>query len=149
MQRLVSLLILAHLINPLGLSALGQDAGVRLYLNLCESCHPATGQALPGTFFPLTHLGPLFQAKGGREYLIRTILYGLKGQHMVGNKAYDLIMPSYPKLEDQEVAELLNYVAQLAKSKAKPITPEEVKAQRARPISPEEVLRSRPTSSGP
>lgn len=146
MRRLIPFLILGHLITPLGPPTLGQGAGARLYLNLCESCHPATGQALPGAFFPLTHLGPLFQTKGGREYLIRALLYGLKGQRQVGNKAYDLIMPPYPKLKDQEVADLLNYVAQLAKSKAKPITPEEVKAQRARPMSPEEVLRSRPTT---
>lgn len=43
------------------------------------------------------------------------------------------------------MANLLNHVlATFAKSKAKPITAQEVKAQRAKPLSPQEVLKSRP-----
>ncbi|RTG95689.1 c-type cytochrome [Thermus scotoductus] len=129
----------------LGLLALGQSPGAKLYSANCQSCHQATGQGIPGAFPPLTHLDQVVQAKGGREYLIRVVLYGLQGPLTVQGKTYNGVMPPFRQLKDQEVADLLNYVlATFAKSKAKPISAEEVKAQRARALSPQEVLKSRP-----
>ncbi len=139
MRRLVPLLAL------LGLLALAQSPGARLYSAHCQSCHQALGQGLPGAFPPLTHLDQLAQAKGGREYLIRVVLYGLQGPLTVGGKTYNGVMPPFRQLKDQEVADLLNHVlTAFAKSKAKPIAAAEVKAQRARALSPQEVLKSRP-----
>jgi mono/diheme cytochrome c family protein len=139
MRRLLPFILLA------GLFALGQSPGAKLYSANCQSCHQATGQGIPGAFPPLTHLDKVVQAKGGREYLIRVVLYGLQGPLTVEGKTYNGVMPPFRQLKDEEVANLLNHVlATFAKSKAKPITAQEVKAQRAKPLSPQEVLKSRP-----
>ncbi|GAB5602837.1 cytochrome C-552 [Thermus sp. FJN-A] len=139
MKRLMPLLAF------LGLLALGQSPGAKLYSANCQSCHQAVGQGIPGTFPPLTHLDKVVQAKGGREYLIRVVLYGLQGPLSVEGKTYNGLMPPFRQLKDQEVADLLNHVlTAFAKSKAKPISAEEVKAQRARAFSPQDVLKSRP-----
>ena len=129
----------------LGLLALGQSPGAKLYSANCQSCHQATGQGLPGAFPPLTHLDKVVQAKGGREYLIRVVLYGLQGPLTVGGTTYNGVMPPFRQLRDQEVADLLNHVlTAFAKSKTKPIAASEVKAQRAKAFSPQDVLKSRP-----
>ncbi|WP_018110796.1 c-type cytochrome [Thermus igniterrae] len=139
MKRLLPLLAF------LGLLALAQSPGAKLYSANCQSCHQATGQGLAGAFPPLTHLDKLVQAKGGREYLIRTVLYGLQGPLTVEGKAYNGLMPPFRQLRDQEVADLLNHIlTTFAKSKAKPISAEEVKAQRAKTMAPQDVLKSRP-----
>lgn len=129
----------------LGSLALAQSPGAKLYSANCQSCHLANGQGVPGAFPPLTHLDKVVQAKGGREYLIRVVLYGLQGSLTVEGKTYNGVMPPFRQLKDPEVANLLNYIlTTFAKSKAKPISPEEVKAQRAKARSPQEVLKSRP-----
>ncbi|RTI43451.1 cytochrome C biogenesis protein CcsB, partial [Thermus scotoductus] len=69
----------------------------------------------------------------------------LQGSLTVEGKTYNGVMPPFRQLKDQEVADLLNHIlTTFAKSKAKPISAEEVKAQRARALSPQEVLKSRP-----
>ncbi|GLV48152.1 cytochrome c-552 [Thermus sp. LT1-2-5] len=139
MKRLLPVLL------AFGLLALGQSPGAKLYSANCQSCHQATGQGIPGAFPPLTHLDKVVQAKGGREYLIRVVLYGLQGPLSVEGKTYNGVMPPFRQLKDQEVADLLNHVlTTFAKSKAKPITAGEVKAERAKPLSPQDVLKSRP-----
>ncbi|WP_347240401.1 cytochrome c [Thermus sp.] len=136
---------LVFLLPFLGLLTLAQSPGAKLFSAHCQSCHQAQGQGLPGAFPPLTHLDKLVQAKGGREYLIRVVLYGLQGPLTVKGKTYNGVMPTFRQLKDQEVADLLNHVlTAFAKSKAKPIAAAEVKAQRARAFSPQEVLKSRP-----
>ncbi|MEN2982654.1 MAG: cytochrome c [Thermus sp.] len=139
MKRLLPLILL------LGLLALAQSPGAKLYSANCQSCHQATGQGLPGAFPPLTHLDRVVQAKGGREYLVHVVLYGLQGPLTVEGKTYNGVMPPFRQLKDQEVADLLNHVlTTFAKSKAKAFTAEEVKALRAKPLSPQDVLKSRP-----
>ncbi|WP_114313120.1 c-type cytochrome [Thermus caldifontis] len=129
----------------LGSLALAQSPGAKLYSANCQSCHQANGQGVPGAFPPLTHLDKVVQAKGGREYLIRVVLYGLQGSLTVEGKTYNGVMPPFRQLKDQEVADLLNHIlTTFAKSKAKPISTQEVKAQRAKARSPQEVLKSRP-----
>ncbi len=129
----------------LGLLALGQSPGAKLYSTHCQGCHQAGGQGIPGVFPSLTHLDKLVQAKGGREYLVRVVLYGLQGPLTAEGKTYNGVMPPFRQLKDQEVADVLNYVlTTFAKSKAKPITAAEVKAARAKALSPQEVLKSRP-----
>jgi len=136
-KRLLSLLAF------LGLLALGQSPGAKLYSTHCQTCHQAGGQGLPGASPPLTHLDKVVQAKGGREYLVRVVLYGLQGPLTVEGKTYNGVMPPFRQLKDQEVADVLNYVLTTF-AKSKPITAAEVKAARAKALSPQEVLKSRP-----
>jgi mono/diheme cytochrome c family protein len=139
MKRLLPLFAL------LGLLAFGQSPGARIFSANCQTCHQANGQGLPGAFPPLTHLDKVVQAKGGREYLVRVVLYGLQGPLTVEGKTYNGVMPPFRQLKDQEVADVLNYVlTAFAKSEAKPITAAEVKAARAKALSPQDVLKSRP-----
>jgi Cytochrome c, mono- and diheme variants len=136
---------LLPLLGFLGLLALAQSPGAKLYSAHCQSCHQANGQGIPGVFPPLTHLDKVVQAKGGREYLIRVVLYGLQGPLTVEGKTYNGVMPPFRQLKDQQVADVLNYIlTTFAKSKAKPTTAAEVKAARAKALSPQDVLKSRP-----
>ncbi|GAA6734671.1 cytochrome C-552 [Thermus oshimai] len=125
--------------------ALAQSEGAKVYSANCQSCHQVNGQGLPGAFPPLTHLDKVVQAQGGRAYLIRVVLYGLQGPLTVEGKTFNGVMPPFRQLKDPEVAAVLNHIlTAFAKSKAKPFTPEEVKAQRAKAYAPQEVLKSRP-----
>ncbi|RTI06790.1 cytochrome C biogenesis protein CcsB, partial [Thermus scotoductus] len=114
-----------------GRLALGGSRGAKLYSANCQSCHQANGQGVPGAVPPLTHLDQVVQTKGGGEYLIRVVLYGLQAPLTVQGKTYSGVMPPFRQLKDQEVADLLNHIlTTIPKSEAKPISAEEVKAQR-------------------
>jgi mono/diheme cytochrome c family protein len=56
---------LLPLLGFLGLLALAQSPGAKLYSAHCQSCYQANGQGIPGVFPPLTHLDKVVQAKGG------------------------------------------------------------------------------------
>lgn len=86
--------------------AMGQQA----FTSTCAACHQATGQGIPGAFPPLAgHAAEVYQA-GGREYLIQVVLYGLQGAITVNGTTYNGVMPPWPNLSDDQVANSLNYV---------------------------------------
>lgn len=86
--------------------AMGQQA----FTSTCAACHQATGQGIPGAFPPLAgHAAEVYQA-GGREYLMQVVLYGLQGAITVNGTTYNGVMPPWPNLSDDQVANALNYV---------------------------------------
>ena len=53
--------------------------GEKTYVN-CTACHQANGQGVPSAFPPQAgHAPTLYNAEGGRKYMINTVLYGLQG----------------------------------------------------------------------
>lgn len=87
-------------------AAIGQAA----YATNCMACHQATGQGIPRAFPPLAgHAPKLVAAEGGREYLIKTVLYGLMGPITVLGNQYSSVMPAMPHLSDVDIAAALNY----------------------------------------
>lgn len=132
----------------LGGLALAQTDGAKLYQQ-CAGCHQANGQGIPGAFPPLAgHVAEILSKKGGREYLIKVLLWGLQGQIEVKGVKYNRAMLGFAQLKDEEIAALLNHIAtawgDAKKVKGfKPFTAEEVKKLRAKKLTPQQVLEER------
>lgn len=132
----------------LGGLALAQVDGAKLYQQ-CAGCHQANGQGIPGAFPPLAgHVAEILAKEGGRDYLILVLLYGLQGQIEVKGMKYNVVMPAFGQLKDEEIAALLNHIATAwgddKKVKGfKPFTAEEVKKLRAKKLAPQQVLEER------
>ncbi|MGE5189214.1 MAG: c-type cytochrome [Gemmatimonadota bacterium] len=128
--------------------ALAADEGAAVY-GKCAGCHKATGEGVPGFFPPLAgHAADL--AKADRTYLVRVLLFGLKGEIRVAGKTYDGTMPAYRDLlDDGQTAAVLNYVlASWGNAKALPqgfakISADEVKVHRAENLTPGQVYEAR------
>jgi len=122
-------------------AAIGQAA----YAN-CMACHQANGQGIPRAFPPLAgHVPKLVAAEGGREYLIKTVLYGVMGPITVLGNQYNSVMPPMPHLSDTDIAAALNYTLhswgndELLPEEFAVIRPEEVAALRGLGLSMAQV----------
>ena len=83
--------------------------GASTYAN-CVGCHQPNGVGIPGVFPPLVgHSADLFNAEGGRTYLIEMMLYGVQGQIVVGGSIYNGVMPGWQQLSDEAIAAVLNH----------------------------------------
>jgi mono/diheme cytochrome c family protein len=128
--------------------ALAQADGAKIFAQ-CAGCHQANGQGIPGAFPPLAgHVADILSKAGGREYLIKVLLWGLQGQIEVKGMKYNGAMPSFAQLKDEEIAAVLTHIATAwgddKKVKDfKPFTPAEVKALRDKKLTPQQVLEER------
>ena len=127
------------------------ELGEQLFIASCSACHQATGLGIPAAFPPLAgHLPNLYNAEGGREYLIATLLYGLQGPIEVAGQAYNGLMPAWAQLGNDEIAAILNFTltawenAELVEAFV-PIEADEVAAQRDADLSGAQVLELRGT----
>ena len=83
--------------------------GASTYTN-CVGCHQPTGAGIPGAFPPLVgHVTDLFNADGGRQYVIQMMLYGVQGPIVVNGNNYNGFMPGWQQLSDEAVAAVLNH----------------------------------------
>jgi len=125
--------------------ALGQES----YTANCSACHQATGAGIPGAFPPVAqHAAALYSAEGGRDYLIKLMLFGLMGAIEVGGVSYAGMMPAVPHLGDDTIAAIINHsVAVLSDEPAgfTPITAREVGAQRGAGLNLNQMLELRGT----
>lgn len=117
---------------------LGRDS----YVRNCASCHGRDGRGwdeYPG----VRHTGRLFDAAGGRGYVIDLHLYGLS------SRRWGAPMPPMGHLHDVELAAVINHVltAHGGTSGAparRLLVPGEVAVRRGGALSPADVNRSRP-----
>ena len=88
------------------------DSGARAYSNYCASCHQENGQGIAGAFPPLVgHVPGLLGRAGGREYLIRVVLFGLAGEISVNGQNFSGVMPPWESIRDNDIATALNHAA--------------------------------------
>lgn len=127
------------------------ELGATSYNANCLACHQATGMGVPGAFPPLAgHMPTLYNAEGGREYIINVVLYGLAGEINVDGTVYNSMMtPWAAVLSDEQVAATLNHELNSWDNDAllvdfSPILPEEVAAQRENELASADVLGLRP-----
>lgn len=97
--------------------------GKAIYRELCVTCHLTNGKGVVGAFPPLNPSNWLTEKRAAS---IHAIKHGLKGQIEVNGKPYDNIMLPLG-LDDQEIADVMNYTIQTW-NKGAIITLEEVKA---------------------
>lgn len=106
--------------------------GADLYKRHCSVCHQAGGAGLAGVYPRLTGRAPKIAASPeGRRMMIATGLYGMAGRLEVDGKTIMGVMPGFAQLSDQDLAEVLSYVATFGGKPAKAFTPAEVAAVRA------------------
>ena len=104
------------------------DSGALVYNNYCVSCHKADGTGISGTFPPLKGAE---QVQGDKKELIRIVLHGLIGPITVSGEKYDMEMPAFNFLSDQEVADVVAYVRSTFGHIQETVTPAEVKKMRS------------------
>jgi len=127
--------------------------GATVYQN-CAACHQPQGTGLPGAFPPLAgHVPTLLAAQGGRDYVVRVLLYGLQGPITVDGKTYNGAMPSWAHLSDAELAAVIDYVSTSwgdeFPSGQQPYTANDVEEARAKELTPQEVHDLRETLNLP
>ncbi len=121
--------------------------GADTYATVCGTCHQPNGQGVPATFPPLTrHPSAVLARQGGRDYLIRLVLYGISGQIAVDGKSYQGAMPPWGgTLTNEQVAAALDYVLDswdntgALPADFRPILPEEIAAARGTAMTQAEV----------
>jgi mono/diheme cytochrome c family protein len=105
-----------------------EEAGKRVYAQVCQACHQANGQGLPGSFPPLA--GSEW-VSGGSERGINIVLSGLSGPITVKGTSYNGAMAAFGgMLSDMEVAAVLTHVRSQWGNSGVAVTEEAVAAVR-------------------
>ena len=101
------------------------ERGAIIYTDFCKTCHRPKGNGFGKSFPPLAESDYLIK---NREGSIRAVKYGQKGEIVVNGKTYNKVMAAMG-LEDDEVADVLNYVMNSwGNTQERMITKEEVAA---------------------
>lgn len=80
--------------------------GKEVYADFCVTCHLPSGEGVENTYPPLANSDYLMN---NREASIRGVKYGRRGELVVNGVTYDnTMMPM--GLEDEEIADVMNYV---------------------------------------
>jgi mono/diheme cytochrome c family protein len=103
--------------------------GKEFYTSECQNCHMENGEGLTGVYPPLAKADYL---KKPSAHLISVVLDGLEGEIKVNGVTYNSPMPPQAYIEDDKVADILNYIRNSWGNKGAAITPAEVKTQRAK-----------------
>ncbi len=113
-------------------------AGSSTFQANCAVCHGAKGAGTPSLAPPITSYPARYAATDeGRRQLAITVLNGMFGGIEVEQKHFDFKMPDFTRLDDTTIAAVLNFVVfdlAHAPDETKPITPEEIAAERAHPM---------------
>lgn len=83
------------------------ERGNEIYTDFCISCHLPNGEGVESVFPPLAKSDYLIK---NREGSIRGIKYGQEGEIVVNGKTYNGMMAALG-LSDDEVADVMNYIA--------------------------------------
>lgn len=89
--------------------------GKEVYTDFCIQCHLATGKGNGTTFPPLDGSNWL---KTKITQSIHAVKYGQKGEILVNQKKFNSIMPALG-LNDEEIADVMNYVLNSWSNKSK------------------------------
>jgi mono/diheme cytochrome c family protein len=115
--------------------------GHNTFISNCAVCHQPDGKGAPSVYPPLADsVGRYVALKEGRAYMIDVVSFGMGGKIDSGGESFEGDMPPWPQLSDQDVADVLTYVltgfnAKLLPADFKPISADEVKAERAKQLN--------------
>ena len=113
-------------------------AGATTFQANCAVCHGAKGAGTPSLAPPVTSYPARYAANAeGRKQLAMTVLNGMFGGIDVEQKHFDFKMPDFMHLDDATLATVLNFVVfdlDHAADEVKPLTAEEIAAERAHPV---------------
>ena len=100
--------------------------GKEVYTLHCQNCHMENGQGMEGVNPPVAKTTYLKDTKKN----IGIILNGQTGEVVVNGKKYNAIMNPMNYLDDQQIADVLNYIRNSWGNKYPIVTPAQVKAER-------------------
>lgn len=104
------------------------EAGKNTYNQVCLACHMDKGQGIPNVFPPLAKSDFLMK---DTDRNIKNLIQGLQGEITVNGKKYNQVMPA-SGLDDEDIANVLNYVMNSWGNKAeKMVSKEQVAKVRA------------------
>lgn len=82
-----------------------------IYYASCAGRHGAVGEGQEGRIPALAdHVPHVYNAEGGRDYLMHVLMYGLSGEITVLGETFDGSMPPRYTLSNDELAAVLNFV---------------------------------------
>ncbi|HVB80579.1 MAG TPA: cytochrome c [Candidatus Binataceae bacterium] len=119
--------------------------GHDIFISNCAVCHQPDGKGAPSVYPPLANsVGRYVALKDGRAYLIDVVSFGMGGKIESGGDSFEGDMPPWPQLNDEDVAQVLAYVLTGLNSKRlpadfKPISADEVKAERAKQLTAADI----------
>lgn len=102
--------------------------GLKVYTQICISCHQADGGGVPRMNPPLIKTTYVL---GDKTRLIKIVLNGFKEDVEINGDTYSNVMPSFSYLKDQEIADVLTYVRSNFGNKATAVSLKQVTATRA------------------
>ncbi|MBO3699966.1 cytochrome c [Roseivirga sp. E12] len=91
------------------------EAGKGTYSAVCIACHMDSGQGIASVFPPLAKSDYLME---DTDRAIANLIEGLSGEITVNKTKYNQVMPA-SGLNDQDIADVLNYVMNSWGNKAK------------------------------
>ena len=104
----------------------------------CAVCHGPKGLGTPSLAPPITSYPARYASIAeGRRQLALTVLNGMFGGIDVDAKHYDFKMPDFSQLDDAALAAVLNFVVfdvAGAAEDIKPLSPEDIAAERGQPL---------------
>jgi mono/diheme cytochrome c family protein len=113
-------------------------AGETAFQANCSVCHGVKGAGTPSLAPPITSYPAHYAVNpDGRKQLAMTVLNGMFGGIDVEQKHFDFKMPEFTQLDDATLAAVLNFVVfdlDHASDDTKPLTAEEIAAERAHPV---------------
>jgi mono/diheme cytochrome c family protein/glucose/arabinose dehydrogenase len=95
--------------------------GRTIYNMTCASCHQGDGAGLEGVAPPLAGAD---WVTGPADRSVRILLHGLSGPVDVLGKTYNLQMPAFGFLVDDQIAGVLTYIRRAWGHSAQPVSPE-------------------------
>jgi len=99
------------------------EIGRQQYALVCAQCHQPDGMGAPGKA-PRLRNSPW--ALGPDKRLIRIVLHGLRGPIKVDDTVWNLDMPSWAAMSDDQIAGVLTYVRREWGHEAAPVDPADV-----------------------
>jgi len=130
--------VLACAANARAADAPAYPQGAVAFQANCAVCHGPAGAGIPALAPPLSSYPARFAASPeGRRQLAITLLYGMFGDITVGQAHFNSQMPEFARLDDAALAATLNFVVfdlAHAPAEVKPLTADEIGAERARAL---------------
>jgi mono/diheme cytochrome c family protein len=113
-------------------------AGATTFQANCAVCHQAKGTGNPSLAPPITTYPARYATSAdGRQQLAMTVINGMYGKIEVEQKSFDFRMPEFTQFDDATLAAVLNFIIfdlDHASDDTKPISADEIAAERAHPV---------------
>ena len=104
------------------------DRGKKVYDRVCLVCHQSDGSGVPMMYPPVIDSEYI---SGNTDSLIVLILEGMSGPVVIKGEEYNSIMPPQKDvLDDQELADLINYLRNSFGNSGEMVSPEQVAGMR-------------------